>query len=175
MSTVRPQESGERTTGDAQATAVHRPPEQRPPEVPPAHRETVPPRAADREGEGIAELVTRGTQQVSELLRAELRLAVMELKDKGRHAGTGAKLFGGAGLVALYGAGAVVAAVIAALALAMPLWAAALIVGVVLLVIAAVLALLGRAQTRQAVPPRPEHAMDSARRDVSEIKERAHR
>src|SRR5688572_20384074 len=59
---------------------------------------------------GTGELVRQATQQVSDLMRAELRLAVAELKDKGKHAGTGAGLFGGAGLVALYGVGALLAA-----------------------------------------------------------------
>ncbi|MFC5745219.1 phage holin family protein [Actinomadura rugatobispora] len=163
MSTVRPQESGERTAGDTVYTA----PAQRVPEDAPVR--------AARGGEGVGELVSRASQQVSELVRAELRLAVMELKDKGKHAGTGAGLYGGAGLVALYGVGALIAAVIAALALVLPVWASALIVGAVLLVIAAVLAAMGRSQTKRAVPPKPEQAMDSARRDVAEIKERAHR
>jgi hypothetical protein len=123
--------------------------------------------------EGVGELVTRATRQLSDLVRAEMRLAAAELKDKGRHAGRGAGLYGGAGLVALYGAGALVAAAIAALALVMPVWLAALIIAVVLFVVAGVLAMMGRKQTRQAVPPKPERAMDSARQDVQEIKERA--
>ena len=182
MSTVRPPESGERAAGDGTAAAGHGAPAQRVP----GHDATgrapggtgTAGRAASggvRGDEGVGELVSRATQQLSELIRAELRLAALELKDKGRHAGTGAGLFGGAGLVALYGVGALITAVIAALALVLPVWASALIVGAVLLVVAAVLAALGRRQTRQATPPTPEQAMDSARRDVAEIKERAHR
>ncbi|WP_084265981.1 phage holin family protein [Actinomadura macra] len=124
---------------------------------------------------GAGELVKQATQQVSELMRAELRLAVAELKDKGRHAGTGAGLFGGAGLVALYGVGVLLAAAVAALALVLPVWASALIIGAVLMAVAGLLALLGRRQTSQATPPKPEMAMDEARQTVSEIKERAHR
>ncbi|XVQ09994.1 phage holin family protein [Spirillospora sp. CA-255316] len=180
MSTVRPPESGERAAGDDPAATGYRTPAQRVPEEDAgrAPADTAAGAAgtrAARGGEGVGELVSRASQQVSELIRAELRLAVMELKDKGKHAGTGAGLYGGAGLVAMYGVGALIAAVIAALALAMPVWAGALIVGVVLLVVAAVLAAMGRSQTRRAVPPKPEQAMDSARRDVAEIKERAHR
>jgi hypothetical protein len=122
---------------------------------------------------GIAELVSRASQQITELVRAEMRLAVAEIKDKGRHAGLGAGLFGGAGLVAAYGGGAVIAAVIAALALIVPVWAAALIVGIVLLATAGVLT--GRKQLAQALPPIPEQAADSTKADIHEIKERAHR
>jgi uncharacterized membrane protein YqjE len=125
--------------------------------------------------QSVGALVQRATEQVSELVRSELRLAVAEVKDKGHHAKVGAGLFSGAALVALYGAGALVTAAIVALALALPLWASALIVGAVLLVIAAVLALLGRRQVTQAVPPVPEQAIDSAKHDVREIRERAHR
>jgi uncharacterized membrane protein YqjE len=125
--------------------------------------------------QSVGALVQQATEQVSELVRSELRLAVAEVKDKGHHARVGAGLFGGAALVALYGAGAFVTAAIVALALVLPLWASALIIGAVLFVIAAVLALLGRLQMTQAVPPVPEQAIDSAKHDVREIRRRAHR
>src|SRR5215212_6666315 len=80
------------------------------------------------ETEGTGELIKQASEQITTLVRAEMRLALAEMKDKGKHAGVGAGLFGGAGLVALYGAGALIVAVIAALDLVMPLWAAALIV-----------------------------------------------
>nr|WP_264159376.1 phage holin family protein [Actinomadura rudentiformis] len=54
--------------------------------------------------QGTGELIKQATQQLPDLVRAELRLAVAEIKDKGTHAGKGVGLFGGAGLVALYGA-----------------------------------------------------------------------
>ncbi|TDC65471.1 phage holin family protein [Actinomadura sp. GC306] len=122
---------------------------------------------------GTGELIKQATRQVSDLLRAELRLAVAELKDKGRHAGTGAGMFGGAALVALYGVGALIAAVIAAIAVALPVWASALIVGAALLLVAGVLAMLGRSQARRAAPAKPEQAMDEAKHAVAELKERA--
>ncbi|MEV4256684.1 phage holin family protein [Spirillospora sp. NPDC049652] len=123
----------------------------------------------------MGELVKQASEQIPELVRAEMRLAVAEMKQKGRHAGFGAGLFGGAGVVALYGVGALAAAAIAALALVLPVWAAALIVGAALLIIAAVLGLMGRSQVGQAEPPVPEQAMESTRQDINEIKERARR
>lgn len=135
--------------------------------------------AAERDAQvahqGTAELVKEAAQQVSELVRAELRLAVAEIKDKGRHAGKGAGLLGSAGLVAMYGAGALIAAVIAALALVLPLWASALIVAVVLFVVAAVLALMGRKESSQATPPVPHETVEGIKEDVTTIKERTHR
>lgn len=127
----------------------------------------------NRSEAGTGELVRQATQQVSELMRAELRLAVAELKDKGRHAGTGVGMFGGAALVGLYGAAALLVAVIAAIALVLPVWASALIIGGLLVAVAGVLALLGRAQTKRATPAKPERAMDEARMTVHDLKERA--
>lgn len=132
---------------------------------------TAPP-ASDQ---GTGELVRQAAQQVSELTRAELRLALAELRDKGRRTGTGAGLFGASGLVALYGVGALLAAVVAALSLAMPVWAAALAVAAVLFAAAAALAAAGRGRTSRAMPPVPERAVENTRKDIAEIKERAHR
>nr|WP_264159377.1 phage holin family protein [Actinomadura rudentiformis] len=68
-----------------------------------------------------------------------------------------------------------VAAVIAALALVLPVWAAALIVAGVLFTVAAVLAMIGRTQTAQATPPVPRQAAQSVKQDITTITERAHR
>ncbi|MER7208660.1 phage holin family protein [Streptosporangium sp. NPDC000239] len=122
-----------------------------------------------------AELIRRMSQEVSRLVRDELRLAKLEFAEKGRHAGLGAGLFGGAGVVALYGGGCLVAAVILLLALVMPAWVAAAVVGVVLLAVAAVLGLLGKRQVSEAVPPAPELTIESLREDIGMVKESAHR
>ncbi|TDC77691.1 phage holin family protein [Actinomadura sp. 7K507] len=122
---------------------------------------------------GTGELVKQATRQVSDLMRAELRLAVAELKDKGRHAGTGAGMFGGAALVALYGVAVLLAAAVAAIALVLPVWAAALIIGGFLMLVAGVLAVVGRSQAKRATPAKPEQAMEGAKRTMAELKERA--
>lgn len=130
------------------------------------------PRASEQ---GVGDLVKQASEQIAGLVRAEMRLAAAEMKDKGKQAGVGAGLFGGAGAVALLGAGALVAALIAALSLAMPVWLAALIVGVVLLVVAGAMAAAGRTRMSRMGPPLPTQALDSTRQDIQEIKERAHR
>jgi membrane protein len=122
-----------------------------------------------------AQLVSRLSEQVSRLARDEIRLAVAELKDKGKHAGVGAGMFGAAGVFAWWGGLSVVAGVILALSLVLPPWAAALIVAAVLLLIAGVFALVGRGQVKQAAPPIPRQAMDNVQEDIATIKERAHR
>ena len=56
-------------------------------------------------------------------------------------------------MLALYGVGALITTVIAALALVLPVWAAALIVAVVIFIVAGVLGLLGKNQIQRAAPP----------------------
>jgi uncharacterized membrane protein YqjE len=119
--------------------------------------------------------VQRASNQAAELVRDEIKLAQLELAEKGKRAGIGAGLFGGAGLVALYGVGALIATVIMLLATAMDAWLGGLIVAVVLLAVAGVLALTGKKQVEQATPPAPEQAIESTKADVDEIKRRASR
>lgn len=119
-----------------------------------------------RQAQSTAELVQHASEQIARLVREELALARLELAEKGRHAGLGAGLFGGAGLLALYGVGVLVAVAVLALAEALPAWLAALIVAVVLLVIAGGMAMLGRRQVRQATPARPEEVSRSVRADL---------
>jgi putative superfamily III holin-X len=117
-----------------------------------------------------AELVQLASEQLSRLVRDELTLAKAELAEKGKRAGIGAGLFGGAGVLAMYGLGAAIATGIIALSLVLPLWLAALIVTVVLFVMAGVLALLGKSQISRAVPPEPLAAIESVKADVDEVK-----
>jgi uncharacterized membrane protein YqjE len=125
--------------------------------------------------EPIGELVKQLSEQTSTLVRKELKLAQLEMTEKGKRAGIGAGLFGGAGLVALFGAGTLIAAIVMLLATAMDAWLAALIVAVALLAIAGIAALMGKKQVEQAVPPQPEQAIQSTKRDVDEVKGRARR
>jgi uncharacterized membrane protein YqjE len=125
--------------------------------------------------QSVGDLVQQLSQETATLVRQEMRLAQVELQEKGKRAGIGAGMFGGAGLVALYGVGAVIAAVIMLVATAIEPWVSALIVGVVLLATASIVALLGRRQVEQATPPKPERTMASMRDDVEHVKERARR
>jgi len=121
------------------------------------------------------ELVQRLSTQLSELIRRELELARAELSAKGKRAGAGAGLAGAGGVVALFGVGALIAAAIAGLATVVPVWLSALIIGVVLLLVAGVLALAGRSQLKQATPPMPEQAVQGVQDDVATVKGAVHR
>jgi len=121
------------------------------------------------------ELVKNLSEQVSRLIRDELKLAEYEMTAKAKRAGRGAGMFGGSGLLALYGIACFLAAAIIGLALVVPAWAAALIVGGALLIVAGIAAMLGKSQFGQATPAVPEQTVQSVKADVEEIKERAHR
>ena len=120
--------------------------------------------------EPIGAVVHRLSEQIPELVRSEIRLAQVELAEKGKHAGTGIGMFGGAGLLALYGLAALFATAIIALDLVLPLWLSALIVTVVLFVAAGIVALLGKKQVSQATPPAPERAIAGVKEDVEAVK-----
>ena len=121
----------------------------------------------------IAELVKQLSEQSSRLARQEVELAKAELAVKGKRAGIGAGMFGGAGAFGFYGLGARTAAAILALALAVDAWLAALIIAVVYAAIAAILALQGKNKVQQATPPVPEQATESVKEDVQWAKSRA--
>jgi uncharacterized membrane protein YqjE len=120
----------------------------------------------------IGDLLKRLSEETTTLVRQELELAKAEVAEKGKKAGTGAGMFGGAGVAAFLGLGAITAALIAALDAAMPLWLAALIVGLLWLAVAGVLALQGRNKVQEATPPVPEQATESVKEDVQWAKTR---
>src|SRR4030088_775345 len=93
-----------------------------------------PARAQDRPA---GELVNDLSEQISRLVRDELRLAQLEMTRKGKQAGLGAGMLAGGGVIALYGLGCLIACVIIAVAAAVAAWLAALIVGAALLLAAA--------------------------------------
>jgi Putative Actinobacterial Holin-X, holin superfamily III len=121
----------------------------------------------------VAELIRELSDQTSTLVHKELELAKLELAQKGERAGIGAGMFGSAGLVGLFAAGALTAAVVLLLGTTMAGWLAALVVAVAYGLIAGGLALAGRSQIEQATPPVPEQATESVKEDVRWAKAKA--
>ena len=121
----------------------------------------------------VAELLRELSDQTTTLVHKELELAKLEMAEKGKRAGLGAGMFGGAGLVGLYALGALTAAIVLLLATAMAGWLAALIVAAVYAAIAGGLALYGRSEARQAAPPVPQQATESVKEDVQWAKTKA--
>jgi Flp pilus assembly protein TadB len=116
------------------------------------------------------ELVNRATEQISRLVREELALARVEMVQKGKRAGIGGGLLGGATVFALYGLGLLFALCVVLLHLVWSVWLSVLVVMLVVFAIAGVAALLGRAQLKRAVPPVPKEAVGGLSEDVDVVK-----
>jgi Putative Actinobacterial Holin-X, holin superfamily III len=119
-------------------------------------------------------MLTRAAEQVAEhakrVVKLEIELAIVELKRKLATLGVGIGLLVSAGLLGLFGLGFMLAAIAAGIATALPMWAALLIVTFGLFLLAAALALLGRASLKKATPPVPELALTEARLTMETLK-----
>jgi uncharacterized membrane protein YqjE len=129
-----------------------------------SYRESPPPAAS------ASDLVSQAAAQISTLVRDELALAKLELAEKGKRAGIGGGLFGGAAMLAAYGLGLLLTLAVVLLDLAWPLWLAVLVVLVVVFAAAGVAALLGKQKLKAATPPVPSAAVASAQADVQTVK-----
>jgi Putative Actinobacterial Holin-X, holin superfamily III len=121
----------------------------------------------------LADLARQLSLQTTQLVRQEVELAKAELRGKGKRAGVGAGLFGGAGVLGFYAFGALTACIIAAIALTLDVWLSALIVAASYGLMAAILALRGRRKVQQATPPVPQAAVQSVKEDARFTKQRA--
>jgi uncharacterized membrane protein YqjE len=123
-------------------------------------------RMEDLRDHGVGDLVKELSSQVSTLVRQEVELAKAEVGEKGKKAGVGAGMFGGAGAAALLMLGSLTACLILALDLAMPAWAAALIVTALWAAVAGGLALQGRKKMQEMGKPIPEKTIETVKEDV---------
>jgi uncharacterized membrane protein YqjE len=130
-----------------------------------ASREDLP-GSDDLRDRSLGELLKQLSEQTTRLVHQELELAKVELQQKGKQAGAGAGLFGGAGALGLAALGALTACFILALNAIMPAWLAALLVAVVYGIIAFVLVKQGQAKIKAATPPVPEQTIETVKEDV---------
>ena len=114
----------------------------------------------------MGELFKELSDDLSTLVRQELRLAQAEMTEKGKQLGVGAGMFGGAGVIGLLALGSLTACLIAALATGMQTWLAALIVTVVYAAVGGALALKGKEKVSEAAPPAPEQTVETVKEDV---------
>ena len=119
------------------------------------------------------DLVKQLSEQTTTLVRKEIELAKAELTEKGKVAGKGAGMFGGAGVVGLLALGTLTTMIIALLDKAMDLWVAALIVTVIYGAVAAILAMSGRDRVKAGMPPAPEQTVETVKEDVQWAKSQA--
>jgi Putative Actinobacterial Holin-X, holin superfamily III len=130
---------------------------------------------SDVSEQSTGDLIKLLSEQVSTLVRDELKLAQLEMTRKGKQAGIGAGMLGGGGMLALYGIGCLIACAIIGISRVLAPWLSALVVGVALLTVAGIAALVGKSRLQQATPPVPQEAVQSVKADVDEIRERTHR
>jgi uncharacterized membrane protein YqjE len=124
------------------------------------------PGSDDLRDRSLGELLKQLSQETTRLVHQELELAKAELTQKGKQAGAGAGMFGGAGALGLAALGALTACFILALNAVMPAWLAALLVAVVYGIIAFVLVKQGQAKMKAAGPPVPEQTIETVKEDV---------
>jgi uncharacterized membrane protein YqjE len=120
----------------------------------------------------LGELVKETAQDLSDLMRAEMKLLVAETKEEAKTAGKGAGMLAGAGVAAH------MVALFASLALMWGLWQwighlawGTVIVAALWAVVAAVLAAVGRGNLKR-VNPKPEQTVESVKEDVRWVKDR---
>ena len=106
---------------------------------------------------------------VVDLLKSEIEQFKAEISVKLKAAGIGIGVLAGAGAFAFFALGVLVAAAILGLAEALPAWLAALIVGIFLLLVAAVLVLVGVKLLQKGTPPTPTETIESVKQDKHAI------
>ncbi len=119
----------------------------------------------------IGELVSALSEKFSTLIRDEISLAKAEMAEKAKNAGIGIGLFAGAGVLAFWATGVLIATIILGIAEALPAWLASLIVFLGILVVAAVLVLVGKKSLEKGNPPVPERAQASIKADIEAVRE----
>ncbi len=121
----------------------------------------------------IGELMSQLSSQLSRLVRDEMQLAQKEIQQSAKRAGIGAGLFGAAGILALSGLASLIASAIAPVARALPVWAAALLVGAALFAAAGAAALLSKRQADDVAPAAPL-TVANVKNDVLKVKDARH-
>jgi hypothetical protein len=121
----------------------------------------------------IGEIASDLTRDLSLLIRQELELAKAEMAQKGKTAVPGLEMLGAAGAAGLMAAGALTACAVLVLAIFLPSWLAALVVGVVLAGLAYLLVMRGKEQVGKAGAPIPRQTIETVKEDVEWAKNRA--
>jgi len=121
------------------------------------------------DGPTVGQLVANASKELSSLVRNEIELAKIELKETAVKAGTGAGMFGAAAFLALLAVVLLsIAAAFGLTALGLhPAWAFLIVAGFYLLV-GVVLVLIGRSQLQAAKGP--ERAIESSKESVEMLK-----
>jgi uncharacterized membrane protein YqjE len=124
---------------------------------------------SDTSDESLGNLVGSLSGNLSKLMRQELELAKVELREEAKKAGKGVGMLGGAAFAGWMTAIFLSTTVMWLLSKAMDLTLAALIVTVIWGAAAAVLGLGGKKQL-QSINPKPEQTIDTLKEDAQWVK-----
>lgn len=122
----------------------------------------------------LGELFSELAQQTATLVRHEVELAKVEMAAKAKAAGYDVAQIAVGGIVAYFGALALLAAVVFGLAEVMPLWASALVVGLAILAVGGVLAFFG-VRALQRLDPAPRQTLRTLQENKQWLREQVSR
>ena len=125
--------------------------------------------AGDR---SLSEVLQDIIRDVQEIVRSEVRLAKAEIKEEAAKVKSSTILLGAGALSAFYAVLFLLFMTVYALSLVMPNWAAALIVGAVLSIVAAVTLTAGVKRFKQ-IHPTPERTVETIKENVEWVKQQA--
>jgi len=125
----------------------------------------------DVEGRSVGDLLGEVTGNLSKLMRQEVALAKVELKEEAAKAGKAGGLLGGAGAVGYLVLVFLSLALMFALDNAIGIGWAALLTAVLLGIVATVLFVIGRNRFKQ-INPKPEQTVETLKEDVQWAKNR---
>ncbi len=117
----------------------------------------------------IGQLVADATHDLQGIVRGEIALAKAEVTQGAKVLGLGAGMLAGAAFVGLLGVIFLFHTLAQVVAIWLPVWAGYLIVTVLLFVVAAVLALLGK-NAMQRAKPAPERAIEQGKETIATLK-----
>jgi len=123
----------------------------------------------DVENRTVGELLGKVTTDLSTLMRQEVELAKVEIKEEATETAKAGAMLGAGGLVGYLALLILLLAAAWALAEALPLWASLLIVGVLTAIVAAVLISVGRSKL-SAIPAAP-NTIETLQEDVTWAKQ----
>ncbi|PWD51761.1 hypothetical protein C8046_15010 [Serinibacter arcticus] len=118
----------------------------------------------------LGELIASLTQQLTELVKGEVELLKAQVAEKGKSMGMGIGLFVGAGLFAFFALGVLISAAVLGLANVVAPWLAAVIVGVALLLLAGLLAFVGKKSLDKAKEVKPD-PVTHLKQDIEIVKD----
>jgi hypothetical protein len=113
----------------------------------------------------VSEIIQDILGNTREIIRSEIQLAAVEMKQEARKTGRAVTIIAGGMVMALYGGALILLAAVYGLNLFLPPWLSALLMGFLLAVYAYVLISSGMKRLRQ-VDPKPARAAETAKETI---------